>query len=334
MSTERQIPGGPFVNQTATAQRQIPGAQFLNDTIFINTAVRARRRPTQWAEQPQDPTGIDPSNKWTAGLVAWMPGNVPGWEAVSESMMSSSGPGIPVMSVYDVPNAGGPTIAPFWPGSRIQSTLNAGVTYYTNNTAPGLSSFTLAAWVYVDYTGFTGSNYAALICKGGVFMADSKFDFGIRFSSSYAYPYCYAHTSTNVVGFEGVSNLSVGWHRIVATWATGGICTIYVDGVFYDTYTSSDGTDAGQVITFGGPTTETVTDREFCQPAFDLRVYSRVWTLAEIQADMVEPHWQLFAPRTQYLPFGTASSGIPTLSAAMLMNLGSTYATPRVTFTF
>lgn len=30
---ERQIPGGPFVNETGTAQRQIPGAPFINETV-------------------------------------------------------------------------------------------------------------------------------------------------------------------------------------------------------------------------------------------------------------------------------------------------------------
>jgi hypothetical protein len=32
MAAERQIPGGPFVNETGTAQRQIPGGPFVNET--------------------------------------------------------------------------------------------------------------------------------------------------------------------------------------------------------------------------------------------------------------------------------------------------------------
>jgi hypothetical protein len=32
MAAERQIPGGPFVNETGTAQRQIPGGSFVNET--------------------------------------------------------------------------------------------------------------------------------------------------------------------------------------------------------------------------------------------------------------------------------------------------------------
>ena len=31
MTTQRQIPGGPFVNETATAQRQVPGGAFVNE---------------------------------------------------------------------------------------------------------------------------------------------------------------------------------------------------------------------------------------------------------------------------------------------------------------
>jgi len=33
MTTQRQVPGGPFVNETATAQRQIPGGPFINEKV-------------------------------------------------------------------------------------------------------------------------------------------------------------------------------------------------------------------------------------------------------------------------------------------------------------
>jgi hypothetical protein len=33
MTAQRQIPGGPFVNETATAQRQIPGGPFINEVV-------------------------------------------------------------------------------------------------------------------------------------------------------------------------------------------------------------------------------------------------------------------------------------------------------------
>ena len=33
MATERQVPGGPYVNETATAERQIPGGQYINETV-------------------------------------------------------------------------------------------------------------------------------------------------------------------------------------------------------------------------------------------------------------------------------------------------------------
>lgn len=39
MSTQRQIPGGPYVNETATAQRQIPGGPFINETVSSSTPV-------------------------------------------------------------------------------------------------------------------------------------------------------------------------------------------------------------------------------------------------------------------------------------------------------
>ena len=35
MTTQRQIPGGPFINETATAQRQIPGGSFINETVVV-----------------------------------------------------------------------------------------------------------------------------------------------------------------------------------------------------------------------------------------------------------------------------------------------------------
>jgi hypothetical protein len=33
MTAQRQVPAGPFVNETATAQYQIPGGPFINETV-------------------------------------------------------------------------------------------------------------------------------------------------------------------------------------------------------------------------------------------------------------------------------------------------------------
>jgi hypothetical protein len=33
MSAERQVPGGPFVNENGAAQRQVPGGPFVNETV-------------------------------------------------------------------------------------------------------------------------------------------------------------------------------------------------------------------------------------------------------------------------------------------------------------
>lgn len=33
MTTQRQIPGGPYVNETGTRQAQIPGGPYLNDAV-------------------------------------------------------------------------------------------------------------------------------------------------------------------------------------------------------------------------------------------------------------------------------------------------------------
>lgn len=38
MSTQRQVPGGPYVNETQTKERQIPGAQFVNETVAAAAA--------------------------------------------------------------------------------------------------------------------------------------------------------------------------------------------------------------------------------------------------------------------------------------------------------
>lgn len=46
MTTERQVPGGPFVNETTTSQRQIPGGPYLNDTVPTGTTFKAA-----WARQ-------------------------------------------------------------------------------------------------------------------------------------------------------------------------------------------------------------------------------------------------------------------------------------------
>lgn len=36
---ERQVPGGPFVNESGTAQRQVPGGPFVNETVSTGGAV-------------------------------------------------------------------------------------------------------------------------------------------------------------------------------------------------------------------------------------------------------------------------------------------------------
>jgi len=33
MATERLVPGGAYVNETATAQRLVPGKQYVNETV-------------------------------------------------------------------------------------------------------------------------------------------------------------------------------------------------------------------------------------------------------------------------------------------------------------
>ena len=61
------------------------------------------------------------------------------------------------------------------------------------------------------------------------------------------------------------------------------------------------------------------------------------WARALSDAEAVEltrNPWQLFAPRTQRIWAPAVASGIPTLSAATLINITSTTATPRVTLTF
>jgi hypothetical protein len=42
MTYERQIPGGPYIDETATAQRQIPGGPFVDEVAVIPSIVAAR----------------------------------------------------------------------------------------------------------------------------------------------------------------------------------------------------------------------------------------------------------------------------------------------------
>lgn len=32
---QRQVPGGPYVNEKATAQRQIPGGPYINEKVVV-----------------------------------------------------------------------------------------------------------------------------------------------------------------------------------------------------------------------------------------------------------------------------------------------------------
>lgn len=67
-------------------------------------------------------------------------------------------------------------------------------------------------------------------------------------------------------------------------------------------------------------------------PVLDARIYSRCLTASEVK-EMYDNPWQLFAPRRIWVPQANIS-GVPTLSAATLINITSTNATPRVTLTF
>jgi len=35
MATERLVPGGAYVNETATAQRLVPGGAYVNETVSV-----------------------------------------------------------------------------------------------------------------------------------------------------------------------------------------------------------------------------------------------------------------------------------------------------------
>lgn len=74
MTTQRQIPGGPFVNETGTRQAQIPGGPFVNETAAAGggggggAAAGSQEHQIPWSQRPYGHFELDRENPLNAGL--------------------------------------------------------------------------------------------------------------------------------------------------------------------------------------------------------------------------------------------------------------------------
>lgn len=78
MAAERQIPGGPFLNEVGTAQRQIPGGPFANETVSAGGgAVTVDTGVGQLTVTGNAPTADTKRDITTAAGVLTITGNAP-----------------------------------------------------------------------------------------------------------------------------------------------------------------------------------------------------------------------------------------------------------------
>lgn len=205
---------------------------------------------------------------------------------------------------------------------------------------PGLAAlptaaFSLSAWVYL-----TAGGSQAIMFKGQIGLAFSAYSLqvgpcdrsslttnGLRFLAASNYP----------VELEDPGTLPLNQWVFVCGTTDGrdeiGVSTLYVNGVAVATTRALLIPPTNTVpLQIGGDTNGAAPRYAMSGPVLDARIYSRCLTASEVK-EMYDNPWQLFAPRRIWVPQANIS-GVPTLSAATLINITSTNATPRVTLTF
>lgn len=265
-----------------------------------------RRRP--WGSQPQQLAEPNIGHRATDGLLAWLPGNGNYVDPIRRLLLVPEVGGVGF--VNDTAGRAGSVSAFDWSPAS-QSGVDGG-------SIPFLSEFTLCASVHVDDTGRADAYYN-LISRGSVFSNNTNFSFGFRLltGGTYRRPYCYARNGSTLVGSEGTTNVSVGWHRVVISWRSGAQ-TMYVDGASVWTATATNGADGSQKLYFGRPTTTGASELYWRNgAAFDLRVYGRAWTAADVADDYYEQH-AAFARRI-WVP--VSAGGSPTGAVSLIHGL-------------
>lgn len=244
-----------------------------------------------WAAQPPRTIARVDWSHWAArGLVSWLPGNGH-WEDAAREIHATM-EGAPQFSRAQIDRLG-KVVTQAWDGSDDGASVGV---------LPAFGDLTVVAWVNLD-TAVLTSSYHGLISRGGVFENSTNFCFGFRWTGTELRPFLYARTSGGTLqGSEPTgSSISTGWTRVIAT-RTGSSTSFYGNGALYATGSGSTGSDGGQALRYGRPNTFTTTDARFPTAALDLRVYNRVWTAADVQADWAEGPWALFEARRNFLP--------------------------------
>jgi hypothetical protein len=115
-------------------------------------------------------------------------------------------------------------------------------------------------------------------------------------------------TSFSVTGAYGPVIEEGVWHHVVGVWAADDSRTVFLDGVEHETNTttvSPTGLDTSEA----GRLADSTPNWEFDGPIFDLRVYSRAVSAAEVRR-MYAPatRWELYShPRAPLIIEGTAT---------------------------
>lgn len=194
---------------------------------------------------------------------------------------------------------------------------------------PLLTTFSMLAWVRPVAT---GGGYRGVISSGDTFGTNANFIFGVRSDDSSPRLFCYARNGGALLGNEITATyLANGvWSRIGVSWRNGAQA-YYIDGRQVGTSSSGDPVHDGSPLIFGGYA-DSVNNAWCNVPAHDMRLYSRVLSPAEFADDYAAP-WRMFAPLERRIWVPSASSSLPTLSAATYMpgSLTSVGFRPRVT---
>jgi len=275
--------------------------------------------PQRWKRQPQGPTQVDWGNPLTNKLgFAALPSN--GFLRPREIVTGLS----PALS-----SSTGLTVdaAPF--GLALSNTgATTGIVYPTAiKPVNGAASVTLELLIWIPAA---GHNNSAIIDQ---WTSDASWQFGGRNTTGIFFAW---GNGTARGAYDSGQNLTTErWNHVAFVWASDGISVtdrlefwingvnvgsaLWFGGIWHPMY---NGTDPITIFNGGG----------FRGKIGFIRLWSRALQQSEV-CTLSENPWQLFrAPRPIIYSFQSGAV-VPTLSAATVIDIGTTSVRPRVTFT-
>lgn len=265
-----------------------------------------------WASQPHGRVYADPAHWSTKHLVAWLPGNGFYYDAspYRRLMQTSGNPQFAFSTKTDANNPYGWTWAKAvdWDGSDDEALIEG---------FPHTPEVTCCAWVFNKQTGV--DSYATLIGRGDVFDSNVSFAFGLRTEiAGRNRIFMYARNVTTLVGAESsnlLTSFNLSWHFIAGTLSASE-CALYLDNTARETFSGGAGTDAGYPLRFGAGSLPAGSSIRYNAPAFDMRVYNRALSAAQVQRIYNEGPWALFEPQTLW----RIEAGAPPVAAPELLH--------------